>query len=79
METSPVLLHDHTRDDVFKRFIQLGQRIENRFDNVRCPRIDLRLLVRLRTDRRFDRFFDHVRHFIDDETRFIGIIHARRR
>ena len=78
MKASTVLLHDDTRDNVFERLVQFCQGIENRFDNVRRPRVDFGLLVRLRANGGLDRFFDHIGHFVNNETGVICVIHGSR-
>lgn len=45
MKSSAVLLHNSASDNVFKRFVELREFLERKFDNVGIPLADLVVMI----------------------------------
>ena len=54
-------------NDVFKRFVEVGQNGENLIDHIGRPSIDFLRYVGVAPDHSFDRLFDDVGDFFDAE------------
>lgn len=80
VQAGTVLLHDHTGDDIFVGFLQLGQHAEAGLHHRASPVVHLVVLVRIAADGGLDRFLDNLAHIIHDElVLFPAVIHDEMR